>query len=145
MTIPIVLKVLQDIRLHMQSGKSVSISLKLAVNEKNDPFSKSLRVWQVRFESGQNQESILETLPDLSSTPLRHTFLWVIAKGLQGAPIDDQLSKLEEEMFALAEQNYEKHLQLLPLKMVFPLMFLILPGVMVLLVAPLLFTLSQNF
>jgi hypothetical protein len=129
----------------MQSGKSVSLSLKEATDNKIDPFSRAVRVWRVRVESGQDFEQIVSSLPVLSQTAPRRTFLWIIAKGLQGSPIDEHLGRLEDEMFGVMERTYEKHLQILPLKMVFPLMFLILPGVLLILVGPLLFNISESF
>ena len=69
----------------------------------------------------------------------------VLEKGLKGAPIDEYLADLEKEFFQIAENSYDKYLQILPLKMMMPLMLLILPGVMLLLIAPLLFTVGRGF
>jgi hypothetical protein len=129
----------------MQAGRSLSFSIDWAANQGKDPFRKALLTWKVRIESGQDSLTILKVLPELHSSGARRAFLSVIEKGLRGAPIDGYLSELEEEMFQIAEQSFERHLQVLPLKLMAPLIFMILPSVLLLLLGPLLFTISRGF
>lgn len=144
-TTPEVLQVLQGVRLKMQSGKSVSSSIDGALMKAGEPFSKALKIWKARIDLGQESSFVLKVLPDLQSTAGRRAFLIILERGLKGSPIDDNLSELEKELYLLAEHSYDKHLQVLPLKMMMPLILLILPGVMLLLIAPLLFTVAQGF
>jgi pilus assembly protein TadC len=145
MTAPDVLKALQSIRLNMQSGKTVSRSIELAVANAKDPFSRALRVWKARMDLGQDPVAIINSVPELRKSSGRRAFIIVLEKGLKGAPIDEFLGELEKEFYRLTELSYDKHLQVLPLKMMMPLMLLILPGVMLLLIAPLLFSVGQGF
>lgn len=144
-TTPSVLKALQGIRLKMQSGKSVSTSIEAAAASADDPFLKALKIWKVRMDLGQDSVVILDGLPELRSTMGRRALMTVLEKGLRGAPIDDYLGELEKEFYLSAENSFDKHLQILPMKMMAPLMLLILPGIMLLLIAPLLFTVGQGF
>ncbi len=145
MTTPDVLKALQGIRLKMQSGKTVSRSIELAVINAKDPFSRALRVWKARMDLGQDPVTIIDSIPELKKSSGRRAFIVVLEKGLKGAPIDEFLADLEKEFYRLAELSYDKHLQVLPLRMMMPLMLLILPGVMLLLIAPLLFSVMRGF
>jgi tight adherence protein C len=142
---PVVLRLLQGVRFKMQGGKSVSTSVKQTLREFNEPYSKCLQAWLVRLDAGQNSKNIIESLPELTGTPAKRAFLAVIEKGLKGAPIDEFLSDLELEFYQTIEFNYEKRLQVLPLKMMMPLMLFVLPGMMLLLIGPLLFAVSQSF
>jgi pilus assembly protein TadC len=145
MSTPDVLKALQSIRLKMQSGKTVSRSIDLAVIEGKNPFAQALRVWKARIDLGQEALEIVRAIPDLKKTAGRRALMIVLEKGLKGAPIDEYLAELEKEFYRLAEYSYDKHLQTLPLKMMVPLMLLILPGVMLLLIGPLLFSVGRGF
>jgi hypothetical protein len=145
MRTPVVLKVLQDIRLQMQSGKSLQYSIDWATALSKDPFRKALLTWKIKIESGQDAIQVVNVLSELKQTNARRAFINVLEKGLKGAPIDGYLAELEEEMFQVAEQTYEKHLQILPLKLMAPLIFLIMPSVMLLLLGPLLFTINRGF
>jgi tight adherence protein C len=142
---PPALKVLQDIRLQMQAGKSLQFSIQWAASLSKDPFRRAILTWIARLESGQGSAFILMVLPELNSTAARRALIIILEKGLKGAPIDAYLAELEDEMFQIAEQTYEKHLQILPLKLMAPLIFFIMPSVLLLLLGPLLFTINRGF
>ena len=145
MRIPIVLKALQDVRFRMHEGKSVLTSLEETVEESKDPYFLSLKSWLIRISSGQRSETIFKILPELVKTPARKALIDVLEKGLQGTPIDPFLKELEEEIFHIAEVNYTRQLQVLPLKLMVPLVLFVLPGVILLILGPLLFTVERAF
>jgi tight adherence protein C len=142
---PALLKALQEIRLQIQLGRSVSSSVDYCAQNAKDPYLKALNMWRIRAEAGQEQTKIQGLLPILVKTPARRAFLSIILKGLKGAPIDEFLKELEQEFFHLAETTYSKHLQLLPLKLLMPLALFIMPAILILLIGPLLNMLAHNF
>jgi hypothetical protein len=63
---------------------------------------------------------------------------------MAGTPVNQSLQELEVEGYFMMEALFEKKLQLLPLKMMMPLVLLILPAVMLLLIAPLLMAINWS-
>jgi hypothetical protein len=143
--IPAPLRALMAIRLEMKMGKSVSSSIRSVVSLGENFFLKALRTWFARVEAGQNSDKVLNSIPELNKTAARRCLVLALERGLKGAPIDQSLSELEEDFFVSAKNSYERHLQVLPMKLLIPLLLFIMPGVMLLLVGPLLFSISKGF
>ena len=143
--IPSPLEVLLRVRMELQLGRSLTSALKLVLEPRTDSFSKSLKAWQHRIEAGQSHCDVLKSLSELTSTPGRSSLVDLLERGLKGFPIDPLLSELETELFELARDQFERHLQVLPLKLMAPLTLFILPAVFILVIGPLLFTWSQYF
>ncbi len=144
-SMPVLLEILLLLRLEMQLGKSISAGLAQILSKKADPLSKSMRVWSQRLLAGQKSEIILPSLPELTKSPIRKGFIQVLEKGLKGSPIDQYLLDLEKEFYLLSEDRAERAAQILPLKLLAPLTLLILPGIMLILVAPVLNSLLLDF
>jgi pilus assembly protein TadC len=142
---PPALEVLTRLRLEMQMGKSVARALTDTLEERVDSFSKALKVWTIRIGAGQESGQILPALKDLGATSGRRHFVAVLERGLRGSPIDENLMDLERELLFRAECRYEEYLQILPLKLLFPLAFFILPGVMLMLIGPILYEMRSGF
>jgi hypothetical protein len=140
--IPPLLDILLSLRLEMQMGRSVANALDKILSERPDLYSKSLRGWMARILAGQESRSIASLFPGLNETPTRRSFLCLLERGLKGSSIDSHLGELENEFYFTVEQGFEKKLQLLPLKLLMPLTLFILPGVMLLLIGPLLRAIS---
>lgn len=141
---PSPLEILMAVRLEMHMGRPLLPALEQVLKVRQDSYSRALKNWINRRLAGQSIYQAFEALEDLGSTPGRRSLVLAFEKGLQGAPLDDVLGDLEREYFFLAEHGFEKHLQLLPLKLLVPLMTLIFPGVFLLVAGPLLFALSSG-
>jgi len=139
------MEVLQQTRLQLRMGRSLAGALGRVVDHRSDAYSKSLKVWLVRMEAGQRNEDVVKTLPELGRYGGRKLMLDVFERGLKGASIDDALDDLEKEFFFSIENAYERHLQVLPLKLLMPLTLFILPAVMMLIAGPLIFSLKAGF
>jgi hypothetical protein len=145
MVLPLPMEILQKTRLQMHLGHSVSTSLKVVLEDRPDLFSKSLHLWLVRIEAGHDHRLILENLSDLGQFPQRRLLVNVFERGIKGASIDGALADLEKEFFFSIENNFERQLQLLPLKLMIPLTLCILPSVMMLILGPFLFSMKGGF
>ena len=139
-TLPVPLEILQKIRLQMHMGKSLNSSLENVLAARMDFFSKSLKVWLVKTGAGQKQQEILKTLPELGNSPQRRQLIYTLERGLKGSSIDEILGDLEKEFYFCIEDHFERKLQVLPLKLLIPLMIFILPAVMGIIIAPFLFS-----
>jgi hypothetical protein len=137
MTTPRLLEIISDLRVQLKLGRSINHSLEEILQNKQDPLSKSLKVWLVRTQTGHETQEIIKTLPELKKIPTRLAFLSLLEKGMRGSPLDAVLESFEEELFLRVENVFEKRLQTLPLKLLMPLTLLILPGVMGILLGPL--------
>lgn len=134
---PAPLEVLVGLRMEMQMGRSVNGALEKTLAKRPDVFSRALYSWLERMNRGQDEAEILNLLPELTKSPQRRAFVTLIKRGLAGSPIDGPLGELENEFYFAADHSFEKQLQLLPLKLLIPLTLFILPGVMLLLLGPL--------
>lgn len=143
--LPVPLEILQETRLQMHMGRSVAASLKVVVDARTDIFTKSLKLWLVRLEAGQKHQTIVSELSELNQTPNRRQLVNILERGICGSSIDSALKDLEGEYFFAISNGFERKLQLLPLKLMMPLTLCILPGVMLLILAPFLFSMKGGF
>jgi hypothetical protein len=135
---PAPLEIVMALRVQLRLGLPLKRSLDEVLCCRSDDYSSALKVWLARTQAGQDQQRILKSLPILQKTSARSALLRALNRGLNGAPMDEMLAHLELEFFTLAELAYEKHLQILPFKLLVPLALFVLPGVLLLMLAPLL-------
>jgi hypothetical protein len=143
--IPEALMIVTQIRMDLRIGKSLSAAIDASTSISLGHFSKALRTWLIRTEAGHLPEEIMKALPFIENNIAHRSLVRILAKGLRGMPVDDALSELEQEFYSMTAHKYERQLQLLPMKLLVPLTLLILPGMMLLILGPVLFRLSTGF
>jgi hypothetical protein len=131
------------IRLNLQMGHSLQKAIEVTAQEGGNHFAQSILVFLRRVRAGQKACDILASLPELQSTGFRKALVLALDRGLHGAPIDKNLERLQEEAFLLLDAAHDRRMQLLPFKLLVPLTLLVLPGFMILILGPLLFTLEK--
>lgn len=136
------LQLIHLLRMQLHQGVSTSEALHRITEGTKDPYFSSLRLWRNRISANQKTVEIIKVLPELNSSPGRRALLIILEKGLAGSPIDEALGQLEEELYFLLENIYEKHAQSLPLKLLVPLLFFIMPAVLSLILGPLLMSID---
>ena len=150
---PAPLELLVATRLEMKRGKSVSASLHAVLTNKLSPevkqtshkmFYKNVSSWLARVEAGQNSSDFSVILPELQKSTQRIYLIKVLERGLKGSPIDQSLADLEEEFFLATEIAYDRFLQMLPLRLLIPLMLFVMPSVFLLLLGPLFHLLAKG-
>jgi hypothetical protein len=119
--IPAPLQFLLEFLGAIQQGHSVSASIRASLKRTN-LFENQLRVFLFRFDSGRRGLELSHGLDELNSTALRKALITVLEKGLTGAPVFKPLAQLKDEMLFACEQEFEQKLQILPLKMLIPLL-----------------------
>ncbi len=140
-----VLEIVFEVRLQMLLGVALFPALEKILDGHIDPFAKNLRIWVKKRIAGQASVKIFAQHPVLVKTAGRRALLMVLERGLiGGSPIDGALQELQSEFMLSMETQFEKRLQILPLKLLIPLTVFILPGVISLIVGPLMFSLTLN-
>lgn len=79
------------------------------------------------------------------TSPHRRILLGLLERGLRGEAISSALKDFESEVVQACRSDMDRHLALLPFKMMIPLMLLIFPSLMLLLFGPFLDALSKGF
>jgi hypothetical protein len=143
--IPKPLQVLISLRVEMMTGTGLSPAIKKTCSGDGHLYCRSLLNWLARIEAGQESGTFENSLPELTSTPVRRGFLKALGRGLKGAPVAEALVEIESEFFSAAENAYERQLQLLPMKLLVPLTLFVLPSILTLIAGPLLFNLKGGF
>ncbi len=139
----ILLEIVFQLRLKMMLGMSLQSGLETVLTDYKGEYPRYLKIWLKKIVAGQKFSEIALAYPALVSSSARRTLLMVLEKGLiHGAPIDPHLHELQEEFLTIAENKFERKMQMLPLKLLVPLMVFILPAVLALIIGPLLLTLS---
>ncbi len=143
--IPEVVEILTDLQMELGFGHAPSTGLKNILEKKSSPLARAFKIWHLRLSSGQKRQDITAAFPELTKTAARKNLLFVIQKGISGHPISELLSNLEKEFYFVLEQDLERHIQLLPLKLLIPLTLFLLPAVMILLLSPVMNIFQKGF
>jgi len=141
---PVALQCLMSVLSNLQSGHSVHAALRLTTQAFTHPFYDEMKVFLVRFENGRRGQDLTRGLEHLSKTSARRALVQLYEAGLTGNSIVIPLKALREEFFYQCEVEYEKRLQILPLKLLIPLLLGFLPAVLCLLIGPALFLITSQ-
>lgn len=129
-TPPLVL--LWDVRRSLEKGQSVSVGVKtyLGRSPKNE-FQRQIKIWWTAQSNSQLNFN------QIGMNLRRRFLLEILEAGLKGHAILPNLQSLEDEILMSCEDEIQKHVAMLPLLSLVPLMLLVFPAMMILLVWPL--------
>jgi hypothetical protein len=127
----------------MNNGESVRQGLVKYLRSApiKDDFAIEARTFLQLWDQGRDWR---ERLAKHVQSPYRRVLLELIASGLAGQSILAQLADLKTDIVDACEQEVQHHLELLPLKMLVPLLFFQFPAFLILLFGPLLRNLIQE-
>lgn len=130
------LQAVLEIRLYIESGKSVSQAIKSYVQSSlTDSFAKELGLWLFAEETGGFFDT--QTLKSI----YRKHLMDILKRGLKGEPILEILEDYEKDLIEICKEDLEKHLQKLPFITLIPLLLFEFPALLILLIGPLLLNL----
>lgn len=119
----------------LENGESVVVGLRRYLDyAPRDAFAVVLKGWWFAFEQGHDRKVWVQK----SGTSARRAVLDLIERGLKGQAILVSLAELETEMMEASRNEIQAHMELLPTKMLMPLMGLQLPALLILLFWPML-------
>jgi hypothetical protein len=130
--LPSALLLLWDLKRAIETQKSLQTGIRHFVERKiNDDFTKHFQILVPLSES-----EIKQRIPFLKLNVYQKNLIFLVAKGVSGFGIYPQLNLLEKEYLEICDDDIEKHIQILPLKLQAPLLGLIFPALMMILLIP---------
>jgi len=130
------LKCLIQVQSSISNGESVrsAIARYLQHASTDDEFSIVIRQFMFSWEQGHDWRSVMRTVESAH----RRALIEVLATGLSGHAIATHLESLKTEICSACDLEIKDHLEMLPLKMLAPLLLFQFPAFLLLLFGPLL-------
>jgi tight adherence protein C len=130
----------------VEAGLGFTGSLQLAAERFTGPLGDELRLTLQEQSLGLSTNEALRNLVDRSVTPLMRSFVRSVLQGeTLGVSIGQIMRDLAVDMRKRRRQAAEERAQKAPIKMLFPLVFLIFPAMFVVLLGPAVFSFLEAF
>ncbi|MEO0336757.1 MAG: hypothetical protein AAF202_10195 [Pseudomonadota bacterium] len=130
------LELVVNLKLELGKGNGFKPALHYSLNRLQGPFCEDVKVWLQEREKG------LSRTEQICRSPIRRQLLSLISIGLEGAPVLDSLSVLEDHIKDVCLEDVNAHLDRLPMLLSLPLVFCFLPAYIMLIVGPIFETLK---
>ena len=130
----------------IEAGLGFAGSLQLVANRFQGPLGFELRLALQEQRMGLSTNRALENVLARSDTPAMRSFVRAVLQGeTLGVSIGTMMRNLAIEMRTRRRQAAQERVQKAPLKMLFPLIFLIFPALLIVLLYPAIHALLQGF
>jgi tight adherence protein C len=130
----------------IEAGLGFIGSMQEAANHLNGPLGDELRLTLQEQRMGLAIDEALRNMLARTETPAMRSFVRSILQGeTLGVSIGQIMRNLADEMRTRRRQKAEERAQKAPVKILFPLIFLIFPAMFVILLGPSVFTFAQAF
>jgi tight adherence protein C len=130
----------------VESGMGFSGSLNIASTRIQGPLGNELRLAMQEQSMGLSTEEALRNMLDRCETPAMRAFVRSVLQGeTLGVSIGQIMRNLADEMRKRRRAAAEEKAQRAPIKLLFPLIFLIFPAMFIVLLAPAFFSLTDSF
>jgi hypothetical protein len=123
-----------EIQSSLLNGESIRSGLMKYLRQPNSDFHPALRQFLFAWDQNKDWKKTAQAL----QSPYRRALLEVIASGLSGQSIQTQLRELQTEIERACDLEIKSFIEMLPLKMLIPLLFFQFPAFLLLLFGPLL-------
>jgi hypothetical protein len=128
------LKLVLEVVRAIENGDSVRSGvleyLKIA---SSDDYSRLVAIWLSYKEQDKDTQPLMSEV----SSSCRKILLEVLGQGLAGQSILSKLKELEQEIIQRCADELDEYVQLLPFKMLIPLLLFQFPAFLILLIGPL--------
>jgi tight adherence protein C len=130
----------------IEAGLGFAGSLQLVANRFQGPLGFELRLALQEQRMGLSTNHALENVLSRSDTPAMRSFIRAVLQGeTLGVSIGTMMRNLAVEMRTRRRQAAQERVQKAPLKMLFPLIFLIFPALLIVLLYPAIHALLSGF
>ena len=130
----------------VEAGLGFSSSLQVAAERLEGPLGDELRLTLQEQRMGLTITESLKNMLGRADTPAMRSFVRSILQGeTLGVSIGDIMRTLADEMRKRRRAAAEERAQKAPIKILFPLVFLIFPAMFVILLAPAIYALNGSF
>jgi tight adherence protein C len=130
----------------VEAGIAFAASLQIATQRFHGPLAEELRLMLQEQNMGLNVNEALTHLLERCDTPAIRSFVRSIVQGeVLGVSMGQTLRNLATEMRKRRRQAAEERAQKAPIKMLFPLVFLIFPAIFLILLGPAALSINKVF
>lgn len=116
------------------NGESIRTGFLKYIGQTRDEFSDLSKKFLFAWDRGQNWGKLIQEEP----SSYRRSLLELIAAGLSGQSIQNQMKEVQIEVERGMELEIKRHIEMLPLKMMIPLLLFQFPAFLILLFGPIL-------
>jgi len=121
----------------IEAGLGILASMRVASERLSDPLGQELRLTLQEQRMGLSVFEAIESLGQRADTPNVRMFVRALVQGEKlGVSIGSTMRNLASEMRKRRKAVAEEKAQKMPIKMLFPLVFLIFPAIMIVLLVP---------
>ena len=129
----------------VEAGLGLGASLKVGAERTHGPLGDELRIVMQEQKIGRGLAEALEAMLERADTPAMRSFVRSLSQGESlGVSIGTMMRNLASEMRKRRRMTVEEQANKTPVKILFPLVFLILPSLLIVVLAPALFSLGDN-
>jgi len=130
----------------VEAGVAFAAAMQIAARRFRGPLAQELQLLLQEQNMGLDLKTALTHLLERADTPAMRSFVRSIVQGeLLGVSISQSLRSLATEMRQRRRAAAEERAQKAPVKMLFPLMFLIVPSIFIILLGPAAFKIHALF
>jgi tight adherence protein C len=129
----------------IEAGMGFAAALKLIADRLDGPLGEELRLTMREQSLGMTISEALEAMAERAPTPSMRAFVRTAARGESlGVSIGPVMRELSADQRRRRRQAAREKMQKAPIKMIFPVMFLIFPALMIVLMYPAAWAVMKN-
>jgi tight adherence protein C len=130
----------------IEAGLGILASMRVASESMTDPLGQELRLTLQEQRMGLSVGQAIESLGRRADCDNMHTFVRAITQGERlGVSIGTTMRNLSVEMRKRRRAKAEERAQKMPIKMLFPLIFFIFPSLFIVILTPMIISISRAF
>ncbi len=138
LTLPSALILVWDVKKAIENNRSIHTGLENYIQrDLKCKFHEFIKNW---VESKKLNKTIILKYDHF--TIYQRVLFDLIQKGIDGVSIYENIIELNDQMLSICDEDIEKHVALLPLKLQIPLLGLLFPAILMILIVPALKMLS---
>ncbi len=128
----------------IEAGLGILASMRVASERLQDPLGQELRLTLQEQRMGLSVFEAITSLGQRADTPNMRMFVRALTQGEKlGVSIATTMRNLASEMRKRRKAQVEEKAQKMPIKLLFPLVFLIFPAIMIVLLVPAMIHISE--
>ena len=128
----------------IEAGLGILASMRVASERLQDPLGQELRLTLQEQRMGLSVFEAITSLGQRADTPNMRMFVRALTQGEKlGVSIATTMRNLASEMRKRRKAQVEERAQKMPIKLLFPLVFLIFPAIMIVLLVPAMIHISE--
>lgn len=134
------LRLLLEVTRAIDNGESIRSGIINYLKSEPDSWAPCVAQWFTWIEQRKNISELMMKV----KSPYRRRLLDTLKYGLEGNAILSRLRDLESEIIEKCNDEIEQHIQLLPFRLLIPLLLFQFPAFLILLIGPLVSELVKN-